>query len=137
MVAYQPCSPTSFFAIGSRLWSGGYRVIARETESNKRRFKEYFGCSPFLCSVIWSMLAGYWLIGGAPEPSHLLWALLFLKQYSTEAINGALAKCDEKTYRKWVWEMISFIAELDVVSVSCCVLFFLLIVVVVRLDQCF
>jgi hypothetical protein len=49
------------------------------------------------------------------QPEHLLWCLIFLKQYKTENQNHALVKADEKTIRKWVWIFVDLIANLKVV----------------------
>lgn len=45
------------------------------------------------------------------QPVHLLWSKLFLKCYSTEHVNHAIANCDEKTFRKrvYVTEHLTFI----------------------------
>jgi hypothetical protein len=46
-------------------------------------------------------------------PVHLLWALMFLKQYNKEEVNASMAGCDEKTFRLWSWLVIRVIADLD------------------------
>ena len=54
------------------------------------------------------------------QPKHLLWMLLYLKQYHTEAELAERCKCHEDTFCKWVTEIIDCIAaEIDnVVSVG-------------------
>lgn len=49
------------------------------------------------------------------EPKHLLWCMLFLKNYHKEHVNASIAKVDEKTFRLWVWRFIKLLAQLDVV----------------------
>jgi len=61
------------------------------------------------------MVVSRLIVDGA-EPFHLLWALLYMKQYNTEGVSATLCHCCETTYRDWVWAMILSIAELDVVS---------------------
>ena len=53
------------------------------------------------------------------NPSHLLWALHFMKNYETESEGATNFDCvDEKTLRKWVWFYVTGISKLasDVVS---------------------
>jgi hypothetical protein len=106
-----------FAQMGQQFWSKS-QGLGGSWHVSLRRFKEMFGCSPFLCSLLWEWLSD-------PEqlsPSvgihaiHLLWALMFLKAYFTEAIGAALCGCDEKTYRKWVWIVVGELAHIDVVS---------------------
>ena len=52
------------------------------------------------------------------RPEHLLWALLFLKLYELEPVNASLARCDEKTFRKWSWLFVEAIGDLDYIYVS-------------------
>ena len=53
------------------------------------------------------------------NPSHLLWALHFMKNYETESEGATnFDGVDEKTLRKWVWFYVTGISKLasDVVS---------------------
>jgi hypothetical protein len=52
-------------------------------------------------------------------PKHLLWALFFLKVYTTENVAAVIMCCDEKTIRLWSWVMVGAIAGLDCVSSFC------------------
>jgi hypothetical protein len=64
------------------------------------------GTSYEVCSELWNLISPTEienLIGG--HPKHLLWALLFLKCYCTEPIDG-------KTFRKWAWLFVSAMAGL-------------------------
>jgi hypothetical protein len=84
--------------------------------SGLKRFRSLFGTTPLICSLIWCKL-----VEDAPansEPRHLLYALLFLKVYGTEAEYKSLTNCDEKTFRKWSWIFIDLISQLNVVSVK-------------------
>ncbi len=88
-----------------------------------RAFRETFGISLPIVSMVWSML---WEEGVVPEggrPKHLLWALHFLKVYPLQApgcaaVGGSASAVDAKTHKKWVWAFIDAFAELvdEVVS---------------------
>ena len=49
---------------------------------------------------------------------HLLWALYFLKLYNPEKVSAVACGVDEKTYRKWLWEVLEVLGELDLVRVD-------------------
>ena len=79
-----------------------------------RRFKALFGVSPLVCTVLWNKIGR-----SKPKkssPTHLLWALLFLRVYSNEHTNRALTGVDEKTFRTWAWRFVCAISKLNVVS---------------------
>jgi len=93
-----------------------------------RRWKAFFGVGPPVVTDVWSRLhinLDEPELNGA-EPPHLLWALMFLKQYGTEETMSTYAKAaaavDEQTYRKWSKIFIRRISHLkdQVVSVACC-----------------
>ena len=97
-------SPDEFTSIGMSLM-GRYNHSANET--SRRRFSAWFGTDSLTCSILWEMLYHYkWFdyagIRGT-HPKHLLWTLLFLKCYATEAVHSSNVGVDEKTYRKWIW----------------------------------
>ena len=96
-------------------------MMQRAPESSSvvanRRFRGFFGVSPSIYAATWSKLRSFIPRGAAP--AHLLWALMFLKNYSTEHVNSALAGVDEKTFRKWSWRFIKLISDLSIVSAIC------------------
>ena len=67
-------------------------------------YNAWFGADPIYVSIVWKMLAyiGWLDYGCQIMPVHLLWALLFLKVYSTEEVNAGRVKTDEKTFRERV-----------------------------------
>ena len=80
-------------------------------ESTKeRRFASVFGTSATVCVSLWSM-ADCQHMSTAPE--HLLWALMLLKTYATDAVLSSLAGVDEKTFREWAWYWIEEIQSLE------------------------
>lgn len=93
------------------------------SSNQEREFRSQFGASWYVCADVWNLLEshGIGLDGGnrgGREPKHLLWALLFLKVYGSEKTNSVLCGTSVKTYRRWVWELLSQIAMLEVVVVS-------------------
>ena len=84
-----------------------------------RRFRSHFGTTTSICVTIWEKTDPYNAIEyGRVEFKHLLWALMFMKIYTSENILASLAGCDEKTFRKWVWLFIDAIANLEYEVVS-------------------
>ena len=110
-------SPTDYESLGRQL--AGYSRSASE-RIRLERFNSFFGVNPIIVSVVWSMLIDNQMCSRSPNPVHLLWALLFLKLYDTTSNLAALARCDEKTFRKWSWFYIESIANLDSQVVSRC-----------------
>jgi len=91
------------------------------TKNAERTFRSHFGVAPIVASKCWNMMTsgmydGYFDINF--EPKHLLWALMLLKMYALEPVHAGIAKCDQKTFRKWSLLMVEAIASLlsDVVS---------------------
>ena len=88
-----------------------------------RRFKAHFGVSPYIICCLWNRLVED---EGAPlrytghvanSPRHLLWALLFLKLYSSESVLARICGTTEKTFRQRVWLMLISISNMrNVVS---------------------
>jgi hypothetical protein len=87
------------------------------SSKNDRGFRSHFGCSSDVCSVLWQMMAVNRPNG--MRPTHLLWALLFLKTYSTEDVLAERVGTTRKTYRKWVWTVVELIQALKPRVVSC------------------
>ena len=105
--------------IMGRSWDGCFNAF-------DERFLSFFGVSAFVCTLLWRMFeideAHYAEDAGA-EPCHLLWALLFLKVYSTSNTLCKLVgqdgqSVDPKTFRKWSWLFVRKIACLHVDVVS-------------------
>ena len=80
----------------------------------ERRFKALFGVSSEICAILWEELKVARLTNS--KPVHLLWALLFLKNYATEDVNCEIASVDPKTFRKWVWVILKAMSNISLVS---------------------
>jgi hypothetical protein len=119
-----PCriavSPGEFGQLGGAIIGYSGRQIG--TSGWLRRFIGSFGMSPRIVSATWSLIVAHGMLDHlgprSLNPRHLLWTLLHLKGYATEADNAGRLKCDEKTYRKWVWFYMTCLANLDSTLVS-------------------
>ena len=91
-------------------------AITVSLPTKQRRFRAFFGTTASICSRLWS-LCSHILIAEGAMPVHLLWALMFLKQYNTEEVNASMAGCDEKTFRRWCWLVVHVLADIELVRV--------------------
>jgi hypothetical protein len=84
------------------------------TQANGRNVCiQFYGISPFTCSVTWYLLTTVALIDLNQRPTHLLWALYFFKNYTTEEVSRkVLGNPDYKTMREHIWYMIEKISSL-------------------------
>jgi hypothetical protein len=80
-----------------------------------RKFRSLFGCSPLVCSTMYNKLVEQNLVTEKDRVLHLMWALVFLKLYSSENALCTLLKCSEKTLRKWVWYFLDKCSQIDLV----------------------
>jgi len=107
--------PEFFEEIGSEIIRRGKRLRLFKSEKVlRKKYTAFFGTTPFVCSLLWAMLEPCRKMPRGVQPKHLLWALMFLKIYGTEAVNCNLADgVDEKTFRKWAWLFVEGIAALE------------------------
>jgi hypothetical protein len=101
----------------------GRAIMKRKSLSTvvfQSRFGLLFGVTPDLSSELWTLLSSETTMDSYAKPKHLLWALMLMKIYATEAVLSVLAGCDEKTFRKWAWTFIEEMSNLSesVVSAS-------------------
>lgn len=81
-------------------------------ESVDRRFRAHFGCSVAVVAHIWGRIQPA-LTKPASHPKHLLWALVFIKIYSTEDVHSRIVGWpDRKTFRTWTWYILEKVAAL-------------------------
>ena len=75
------------------------------------KFRSFFGAPIKVIAKVWNMIQP--LDDTYAAPKHLLWALVFLKVYSTTEVHCRIVGWpDPKTYRKWCWYMLEQVAEL-------------------------
>ena len=70
-----------------------------------RDYISFFGASKATIAAVWRLI--YPDISGKLRIKHLLWALTFLKQYSSEQVLVQVAGCTPKTFRKKVLEVLT------------------------------
>ena len=91
--------------------------LSSATMTEDCQFHEVFGCRPLVALALWSLMFAESMVRNA-SIVHMLWALVFLKVYSKETTMSSMAGgIDEKTYQKWVWQLVSLIADLEPVVV--------------------
>lgn len=89
-----------------------------KSEKEFRKYCERFGCSIDTTVALGMLLMNYTDIDKA-KVEHLLWALLFMKVYSTESVLcGLVGNPSEKTFCKWTKLIIEQIATLEEFLVS-------------------
>ena len=72
-------------------------------ERNLSTFKSHFGTTPGVCAYVWSLIVQQ---SARAQFYHLLWELMFIKIYVSEAaLKGMADKKDEKTYTK-TWKVL-------------------------------
>lgn len=87
------------------------RGTAQQEDS---KFRQSFGCGPFVALAVWSMLERLQLVPPDGTIEHLLWTLQFMKVYGkTDNLCRLCGGCDAKTLRDWVWKFIEAIADLE------------------------
>jgi hypothetical protein len=96
----QELNGATFLEHGRLLFRKKSRV-SRAIKTDKLRFRQMFGTDPHICAIMWNKIHPWQTISADARPQHLLWALLFLNQYATEAFNCAITGCSEKTFKKW------------------------------------
>lgn len=98
-------------------WTEGLAYANHNVENSRltgyRKFRTFYGVSPKVCSLLWNLIRDK---PSASEPKHLLWCMLFLKNYHKEHINAAIVEVDEKTFRLWVWRFVELLSKLNVVG---------------------
>jgi hypothetical protein len=85
-------------------------------------FQDVFGISPRICVIVWIRFRLGEVFPGIGV-KHFLWALDFLKVYSTQNILRAMmGKPAKQVFRNWVWVVVKAVADAfeDVVSILLC-----------------
>ena len=79
------------------------RIPEYSPEREDTVFRGHFGVAMHIFVTLWNLIASSVHEPGA-HLKHLLWALLFLKMYSTESVHcGIIGWPDPKMFRKWSW----------------------------------
>ena len=92
-----------------------------EPAGKDARMRPLFGASSEAIAGLWNRIASKGNIESGGKVQHLLWALVFLKVYSTEEIHCAIVGWPTtKTFRKWSWYFVKKVAALkdDVIKLE-------------------
>ena len=108
-----PVTLFTFIGIGGSIANRRFNPGSFE---DMHHFRSLFGISPATCSMLWHRLQAH--RPARAQPKHLMWALLFLKVYGTEAALSSMTRSTRKTYRKWVRKMLRSISLLAPVVVG-------------------
>ena len=88
------------------------KLALKTSESvSERIFWANFGVSSFLVSKLWDLLQPIHELYVKYRPQYLLWALLFLKQYSSDDVSSNTVGISVKTFHQWVWFTIDEISS--------------------------
>ena len=82
-------------------------------------FRSSYGCAPSVVCILWEYLVdtGNLPEGGALE--HLMWTLCFMKTYTkAKELSVLCGGADKKTIRKWAWQFIEALSDLESLIVS-------------------
>ena len=101
----------------------------RSTLTEVRDFREFFCCGLLIAHELWKMLVDEFLPAGATI-AQFLYTLMFMKVYGKERTMCSLAGgIGPKIFRKWTWDIIDAIANLESMVViftlspaNCCVI---------------
>ena len=86
-----------------------------------RQFRALFGCSPSVVLTVWNKLVSFGSVPADGMMKHLLWALMYAKQYAKWQTMRKLTTADPKTLRHWINQFFDAIASLEPHSkLLCC-----------------
>lgn len=122
MTPFFPVKPSTFLFLG-------FKVRNREDQYDRRcfrtlydHFRAHYGVSPSTCALLWRKVSSNrYILPLKGQPEYLLWALLYLKVYSSEKVLADKVGVDVKTFCKWSWAFVEAIAKLKPQVVrDCC-----------------
>ena len=85
-----------------------------EKRLSDRQFSSLYGVSKTICEKLYKSIQFYG--NGVLSTDSLLMTLYFLKVYSTESVAAYTFGVTEKTFRKWVWDVLRVINKIPNVS---------------------
>ena len=82
--------------------SGQYQtflgVLDTRSVSNQQHFRAFFRASPLTCERLWTLLDPKETMPKGVQPFHLLWGLVFMKVYATEAVHCKIINSPDKKH---------------------------------------
>ena len=85
-----------------------------EFEWSNRKFHAHFGICKEITSILWLYLKSL-DVPFTFEPMHLLWALYFIKVYSSIDVCSSYWKVSPPTYSLWIWRVLHVLSQMDTV----------------------
>jgi hypothetical protein len=86
----------------------------RSIQTEELEFRQFFGCGAVVFLNLWNLLVTMDLVPSGGTIEHLLWTLMFLKTYAKQKVLCALAGAvSDETFRKWTWNFIHAIVQLE------------------------
>ena len=85
-----------------------HRTARFDSHEEHVQFRETFGVLAYVCAIAWGIHTSQHLANLPPgsQPIHILWTLLFLRQYPTGRIMEALTHASRPTICRLVWGII-------------------------------
>jgi hypothetical protein len=106
-----PDSDSTLAKEGSIMSAMTFKTIRTQylygTTYHARTWQAKFGCSPSICSVVWSLLqqSRYYVIENTPQ--HLLWLLYWLKTHPTWEEFENNMNINKKTAKKRIFSVLT------------------------------
>ena len=89
----------------------GMHNIAKDED---KVFRSFFGAPIRHIVLLWNKIVSKDSLPKGAEPHHLLWALVFLKNYSTTPVLQRICGWPSReTFQKWSWYFIDWVAKLN------------------------
>lgn len=92
--------------------------LFKRNVSHDTSFRAHFGVPISVCAQTWNLIGSSGLLPSGAQPKHLLWALNFLKVYTTEEVHSTICGASRPTFRKWIWKFVKLISSLKIVRKS-------------------
>ena len=86
------------------------------TETVHNTFKSHFGCSVKVCVAAWDHMTKLNVLPDTAEPKHLLWLLLWLRNYLKLELICSMCRCSKPIFIKWRDAITYALSEMDMVS---------------------
>ena len=81
--------------------------LLRKTALSERQYKSVFGADKLTIAFAWKLTLGVSTYDDFPLPKHMLWAMMFLKQYVSEDNLSIQAGVTPKTLRKHICSVLT------------------------------
>jgi hypothetical protein len=86
----------------------------RAPREEDKAFRALFGCAPVIVLTVWNKLSSADLIPHKGTMTQLLWTLMYCKQYGKWSTMSKLTNgTDPKTLRKWIYQFLYNIEQLE------------------------